>query len=100
MKKRQRLLTDEQWEFVEPLLPPPRRRRDNRGRPWASNRACFEGILWILQTGAAWAKATLGEVRVPRPKGRPRQKPDRVIADRGYDSDPLSLRYNSCSTRF
>ena len=33
---------------------PPWRRRDNRGRPWASNRACFEGILWILQTGAAW----------------------------------------------
>jgi Putative transposase of IS4/5 family (DUF4096) len=37
-----------------PLLPEPRRRKDNRGRPWASNRACFEGILWILQTGAAW----------------------------------------------
>src|SRR6266705_7174857 len=54
MKKRQKLLTDEQWELVEPMLPPPRRRRDNRGRPWASNRACFEGILWILQTGAAW----------------------------------------------
>src|SRR4029077_946209 len=33
---------------------PPRRRQDNRGRPWASNRGCFEGILWILQTGAAW----------------------------------------------
>src|SRR5438128_11010623 len=54
MKKRQKLLTDEQWELVEPMLPPPKRRRDNRGRPWASNRACFEGILWILQTGAAW----------------------------------------------
>jgi transposase len=23
MKKRQRLLTDEQWERVEPMLPPP-----------------------------------------------------------------------------
>ena len=54
MKKRQKLLTDEQWQLVEPLLPPPIRRRDNRGRPWASNRASFEGILWILQTGAAW----------------------------------------------
>src|SRR5436190_22052549 len=41
MKKRQKLLTDEQWELVEPMLPPPKRRRDNRGRPWASNRACF-----------------------------------------------------------
>jgi transposase len=54
MKKRQKLLTDEQWELVEPMLPRPRRRRDNRGRPWASNRACFEAILWILHTGAAW----------------------------------------------
>jgi transposase len=38
------------------------------------------------------AEATLAEVRVPRPKGRPRQKPERIIADRGYDSDPLRER--------
>ena len=54
MKKRQKLLRDEQWELIEPLLPEGWRRKDNRGRPWASNRSCFEGILWILQTGAAW----------------------------------------------
>ena len=29
------------------------------------------------------AENTLAEVRVPRPKGRPRQRPERVIADRG-----------------
>src|SRR3974377_2255384 len=51
MKKRQKLLTDEQWELIEPLLPEPKRRRGNRGRPWAANRARFEGIPWILQTG-------------------------------------------------
>jgi transposase len=38
------------------------------------------------------AEATLGEVRVPQPKGRPRQRPKRIIADRGYDSDPLRER--------
>jgi transposase len=54
MKKRQKLLTDEQWELIAPLFPKPKRRRDRRGRPPAPNRACFEGILWILQTGAAW----------------------------------------------
>ena len=54
MKNRQRLLSDEQWQLVEPLLPQLKRRRDGRGRPWATNRACLEGILWILQTGAAW----------------------------------------------
>lgn len=53
-KKRFELLSDAQWELIGPLLPEPKRRKDNRGRPWASNRACFEGILWILQTGAAW----------------------------------------------
>ena len=49
MKQQQKLLTDEQWELIEPLLPKPRQRRDKRGRPSTSNRACFEGILWILQ---------------------------------------------------
>src|SRR5215469_4936209 len=38
------------------------------------------------------AEATLSEVRVPREKGHPRQKPERVIADAGYDSDPLRRR--------
>ena len=38
------------------------------------------------------AEATLQEVSVPRPKGRPRQKPERVIADSAYDSDPLRQR--------
>jgi len=38
------------------------------------------------------AETTLAEVRVPRPKGRPRQKPQRVIADTAYDSDPLRQR--------
>ena len=53
-KKRFELLTDAQWEIVAALLPEPKRRKDGRGRPWASNRACLEGILWVLQTGAAW----------------------------------------------
>lgn len=38
------------------------------------------------------AEATLDQVRVPRGQGRPRQKPQRVIADRAYDSDPLRQR--------
>ena len=36
---------------------------------------------------------TLATIAVPRAgPGRPRQKPERVIADRGYDSDPLRAR--------
>jgi len=37
--------------------------------------------------------ATLAQVAVPRPgPGRPKQKPARLIADRGYDSRPLWAR--------
>src|SRR5450756_1675027 len=53
-KKRFKLLTEAQWALIEPMLPEPKRRKDRRGRPWSSNRACLEGILWVLQTGAAW----------------------------------------------
>ena len=194
MKRRQKLLADSQWKLIDPLLPQPKRRRDRRGRPPAPNRACLEGILWVLQTGAAWrfppdqflcrstcrrrlqrwqeqgvwlnawrtllgtldkrgllkwdetfldgsfapakkgarqsakpsvargrsgwywltvkvfrwefgwkvplrAKLTLrwtvAEVRVLWPRGRPRQKPKRIIADRGYDSDPLRERFKN-----
>jgi transposase len=39
------------------------------------------------------AESTLAQVRVPRPgRGRPRKNPRRVVADRGYDSDPMRQR--------
>jgi len=39
------------------------------------------------------AEPTLATVRVPRRgRGRPRMRPQRIIADRGYDSDPLRRR--------
>lgn len=39
------------------------------------------------------AEATLAQVAVPRPgPGRPKQKPTRIIADKGYDSRALWLR--------
>ena len=48
------MLSDEQWRQIEDLFPEPRRRGDGRGRPWAANRRCLEGILWVLRTGARW----------------------------------------------
>ncbi|MFI5371555.1 MAG: transposase [Candidatus Eisenbacteria bacterium] len=46
-------LTDVQWARIAPLLP--RRKPSPRGgRPAAADRKVFEGILWILWTGAPW----------------------------------------------
>lgn len=53
MAKQRWKLTDEQWSRIEKLLPKPRRSRRG-GRPWADNRMVFEGILWVLRTGAPW----------------------------------------------
>jgi transposase len=44
-------LTDEQWERLEPHLPP---RKPKRGRPNCDHRRIVNGILWIARTGAPW----------------------------------------------
>ena len=49
---REPLVSDAQWNKIEPLLPAPKRKR--RGRPPKSNRVVFEAILWILRSGARW----------------------------------------------
>jgi transposase len=39
------------------------------------------------------AESTLEAIKVPRQgRGRPKKRPKRLIADRGYDSDPLRER--------
>ena len=45
------MLTEAQWARIAPLLPT-RRRNPRGGRPRADDRACLEGILWVLRTGA------------------------------------------------
>lgn len=50
-----RKLTDRQWEKVKVHLPARKKNRKG-GRPPADDRKCFEGILWILWTGAPWGE--------------------------------------------
>jgi transposase len=47
--KRHRL-TDEQWELIADVFPPPAK----TGRPRTDRRTVVDGILWILRTGAPW----------------------------------------------
>ena len=48
-KKRFDLLSEKQWDLIEPLL-----LGTSEASPGHRTDACLEGILWVLQTGAAW----------------------------------------------
>lgn len=41
--------SDAQWALIEPLLP-----KQKRGGKWNDHRRMFDGILWVLRTGAPW----------------------------------------------
>ena len=46
-------VSDEQWEKIKPFIPK-RKQSPRGGRPPADDRACLEGILWVLRSGARW----------------------------------------------
>jgi transposase len=49
------IIDDELWTLIEPLLPKPgRRNNERRGRPRVSERAALNGILFVLRTGMRW----------------------------------------------
>ena len=47
------LISDAQWELIAPLFPEPKSTARGGRRP-APNRPCFEGLLWVLRSGARW----------------------------------------------
>src|SRR5215207_2293872 len=48
-----KLVTDELWELIEPLLPPePPKPRG--GRPRVEDRAALAGIIFVLKSGIPW----------------------------------------------
>ena len=53
MEKTKRWIDDALWEHLSPLLPE-REPRPKGGRPPADDRACLEGILYVLRAGCAW----------------------------------------------
>ena len=48
---RTRVLTDEMWGRIEPLLPD---RTPRRGGRWGEHRPVLEAICWRLRTGSPW----------------------------------------------
>lgn len=52
-------ISDRQWEVFAPYLE--RKNKSKAGRPQKmNNRQAFEGILWILGTGAPWRDLPTG----------------------------------------
>jgi transposase len=97
---RSQLVDDGLWELVKPLLPDHIPQRI--GRPRVSDRTALAAIVFVMRTGVPLAVALTGGNRnditqllplvdgimpVAGKVGRPRQRPDRIIADRGYDHD-------------
>jgi transposase len=49
------ILDDALWTLIEPVLPPPKKRRRRfPGRKPVENRAALSAILFILRTGVPW----------------------------------------------
>lgn len=51
-----RFITDQLWERVEPLIPPPAAVNGRTGQPRVPNRKVFAGIVFVLLTGIPWKK--------------------------------------------
>ena len=52
-----RVLTDEMWERLEPLLPD---RAPRRGGQWTDHREVVEAIIWRFRTGSPWRDLPAG----------------------------------------
>ena len=50
---KKRLVTDELWEIIEPLLPP-EPPKPKGGRPRVPDRAALTGIVFVLKSGIPW----------------------------------------------
>jgi len=49
------IIDNELWTLIEPLLPKPKRRsNERRGRARVSDRAALNGVLFVLRTGMRW----------------------------------------------
>lgn len=49
-----KLLPDDLWAVIEPLLPPPPPPSPKGGRPRLGDRQALTGILFVLRTGLPW----------------------------------------------
>jgi hypothetical protein len=53
MAKQKPFITDQQWIRLEPLRPKPKPSPKGGPKP-RDNRQVFDGIIWVLPSGARW----------------------------------------------
>jgi transposase len=56
-----RLLPDQLWQRLQPLLPPPPSRARGGAPRTVSDRACLAAILFMARTSTPWALLPVGE---------------------------------------
>jgi hypothetical protein len=103
-------LTDAQWARIRPLFPD---RTPQRGGRWRDHREVIDAIAFKSQTSTQWAHLpekygncrplafvltpgqagdapafadVMARVHVPCRRGRPRSRPDVLLADKAYSS--------------
>ena len=54
MSRATRLLPDELWHEIQPLLPPRPAPSPKGGRPPVDDRDALRGILFVLRSGISW----------------------------------------------
>lgn len=61
-----RLVPDQMWALVQPLIPTPKVRPQGGGRTRVGDRAVFVAVVYVLTSGCAWRRlpATFG-IAVP-----------------------------------
>jgi transposase len=57
----ERLVSDEFWARVEPVIPKVPRRFRHPGRKRVDDRCCLEAIMYVLKTGCQWAMVPASE---------------------------------------
>ena len=55
MAESDNVLTDDLWAEIAPLLPK-NEPSPKGGGQWVDDRACLEGVLWVLRTGLGWQR--------------------------------------------
>jgi putative transposase len=97
-------IDDSLWELIQPYLPP---EKPKTGRPRSNLRQLFNGILYALKTGCAWAnvprvygtKSTIHRFHLELCRKGIYKKIFDIMLPRGYDLEKIDISYCCIDTK-